>query len=172
MCCALHKVRYTHIYAYDQELHQTQTLIYSDVCPYALFLSQLIKFITCKQLSFVFPIQIQPSQQATAICVGKFYTPFFPKLKRIHIYCRQNIVGSPPRGIPRRQIDRQRSVTSRTRRLQRHTSQTGSGRQYDVIPYSCGLLVYISYRMILREFGGGPCPPYIVRGTGLQVGQI
>ena len=36
--------------------------------------------------------------------------------------------------------------------------------QYDVIPYSCGLLDYIGYRMILREFGGGPCPPYIVPG--------
>ena len=43
-------------------------------------------------------------------------------------------------------------------------SYIGSGRQYDVIPYSCGLLVCISYRMICRDFGGGPCPPYIVRG--------
>ena len=86
--------------------------------------------------------------------------------------CRQNIVGSPSRGIPRRQIDQQRSVRSRTKRQQRHTSQTGSGRQYDVIPYCYGLLVCISYRLILRVFGGGPCPPYIVRGAGLQVGQI
>ena len=33
-----------------------------------------------------------------------------------------------------------------------------------------GLLDCIDYRMILREFRGGPCPPYIVRGVGLQVG--
>ena len=33
-----------------------------------------------------------------------------------------------------------------------------------------GLLVCISYRMILRVFGGAPCPPYIVWGAGLQVG--
>ena len=34
-------------------------------------------------------------------------------------------------------------------------SYTGSGRQHDVIPYSCGLLVCISYRMICRHFVGG-----------------
>ena len=42
------------------------------------------------------------------------------------VNCRQNIVGSPPRGIPRMQIDQQRSARSRTRRQQRHTSQIGS----------------------------------------------
>ena len=36
--------------------------------------------------------------------------------------------------------------------------------QYDVIPYSYGMLDCIGYRMILREFGGGPCPPCIVLG--------
>ena len=49
-------------------------------------------------------------------------------------------------------------------------SYTGLGRQYDVIPYSYGLLVCISYRMICRDFGGGPCLPYIAQGAGLQVG--
>ena len=49
-------------------------------------------------------------------------------------------------------------------------SATGSGRQYDVIPYSRGLLDCIGYRMILPKFGGGPYPPYIVREAGLQVG--
>ena len=37
-------------------------------------------------------------------------------------------------------------------------SYTGSGRQYDVIPYSCGLLDCFGYRMILRVFGGGGLP--------------
>ena len=37
-----------------------------------------------------------------------------------------------------------------------------------VIPYSYGLLVYIGYHIILHEFGGGPCPPYIVRGQGYK----
>ena len=37
-------------------------------------------------------------------------------------------------------------------------SYIGSGHQYDVIPYSCVLLVCISYRMILREFGVGSLP--------------
>ena len=50
----------------------------------------------------------------------------------------------------------------------RHTSYTGSGRQYNVIPYSCGLLVCISYRMICRGFRGGPCPPYIVWRQGYK----
>ena len=49
-------------------------------------------------------------------------------------------------------------------------SLIGLGHQYDVIPYSYGLLDCIGYRMILREFGGGPCLPYIVWGVGLQVG--
>jgi len=44
------------------------------------------------------------------------------------------------------------------------------GSRRDVIHYSCGLLNYIDYRMILRVFGGGPYPPYIVREAGLQVG--
>ena len=35
-------------------------------------------------------------------------------------------------------------------------------RQHDVISYSCGLLDCIGYRMILREFGGGPCLPCVV----------
>ena len=41
-------------------------------------------------------------------------------------------------------------------------------QQHDVIPYSCGLLDCIGYRMILREFGRGPCPPYIVWGQGYK----
>ena len=53
---------------------------------------------------------------------------------------------------------------------QRHTSWTDSGRQYDIIPYSCGLLGRIGYHMILREFGEDPRPTYIVQGAGLQVG--
>ena len=32
------------------------------------------------------------------------------------------------------------------------------------------LLDCIGFRMILHEFGGGPCPPYIVWEAGLQVG--
>ena len=42
---------------------------------------------------------------------------------------------------------------------------TGSGRQYDVIPYSYGLLVCISYRMILRVFGGGSLPALYSPGS-------
>ena len=44
------------------------------------------------------------------------------------------------------------------------------GHQYDVIPYSYGLLDCIGYHMIWRVFGGGPCPPYTVHKVGLQVG--
>jgi len=44
--------------------------------------------------------------------------------------------------------------------LSDHTAEglrvTGSDRQRDVIPYSCGLLDCISYRMILRKFKGVP----------------
>ena len=37
-----------------------------------------------------------------------------------------------------------------------------------IIPYCCGLLDCIGYRMILCEFVGGPYPPYIVRGAGYK----
>ena len=49
-----------------------------------------------------------------------------------------------------------RDACNREQEGNRDMSSTGSGRQHDVIPYSCGLLDCIGYRMILREFGGGP----------------
>ena len=93
-------------------------------------------------------------------------------MTRYHIYiCRRNMVGSLPRGMPVdcRQTDEQ--ATNKTLTQDKHEVLSWFGRQEGITPTSCVwfVLLYVNERCFFR---GIPCPPYIVRGAGLQIWKL